>query len=325
MKDILIVTEDPIGIMEILKEGIKSFTDLSYDYIDHYAVRRGFRYRSFGHRATNFFLKTFRGRNLKHEYYHQSIADAISGCQPYYEKILVIRPDILDDTHMQMLRDRTSNLIAYYWDSVEFFPRKKQIIPFFDRILSFDPADCMEYKFEFLPNFYFYEGASNPYSYDVYNLSSYDKRRPLIEEVARQLDSMHLRYVFKGFSDKPFQNNLIRYTPKITYQQMISEIREGRVLLDVSKAGQKGLTMRPMEALGLGKKLITTNSDIRNYSFYDPQNIMIIDPAAIQLDPEFFNTPYKPVPETIKERFHVRTWLARIFDELPQPDYRKIQ
>jgi hypothetical protein len=84
------------------------------------------------------------------------------------------------------------------------------------------------------------------------------------------------------------------------------------VILDVAKQGQTGLTFRPFEALGLNKKLITTNASIKDYDFYDPENIMIVEPGRICLEKEFFETPAKEVPEAIKSKYHVKQWLTDV-------------
>ena len=47
----------------------------------------------------------------------------------------------------------------------------------------------------------------------------------------------------------------------------------------------------------MNKKLITTNPDIINYDFYNPNNIHVIDEENIRFDAEFFNVPYEPIPE----------------------------
>ena len=43
------------------------------------------------------------------------------------------------------------------------------------------------------------------------------------------------------------------------------------------KKGQRGLTLRSLEAMIMGKKLITNNKHIMTMPFYSSQNILIID------------------------------------------------
>lgn len=309
MKDVLLVSGgDPANIFHEIHKGITSF-DLSFDTIDHYAIRTSFKYKSFQQRAYNFFLKNLSGRNIKHDFYNNSVNRIMNDMESEYKRILIIRPDLLSDRHLQQLRERTRCFIAYYWDTVEYAPRKQNVMHFFDRIFSFDPGDCKKFGFDFQCNFYCYEKHALETKYRVYNLSSLDRRKGTTEEVAMALEHLGMSYLFKGFRRKPFTNAYIQHTPRITYQEMLDEASYCDVVLDVTKEGQTGLTFRPFEALGLNKKLITTNAAIRDYEFYDPENIMIVEPGSIHLEKRFFETPVKEVPASIKSKYHINQWL----------------
>ena len=47
------------------------------------------------------------------------------------------------------------------------------------------------------------------------------------------------------------------------------------IILDKVYPNQQGLTMRTLESIGAGKKLITTNKSIQHYDFYNTNNIAI--------------------------------------------------
>ena len=53
-------------------------------------------------------------------------------------------------------------------------------------------------------------------------------------------------------------------------KEMDDVYESSRCVLDSAQAGQLGLTIRVLEALGAKKKLITTNEDVVNYDFYRP-------------------------------------------------------
>lgn len=314
MKDVLLVSGgDPANIFNEICQGIASFSDLAFDTIDHYSIRTGFKYKSFGQRTYNFFLKNFSGRNIKHDFYDASVQTAMDGLDDEYKKILIVRPDLLSDYSLKQLRERTKCFIAYYWDSIAYVPRKQEIVHFFDKVLSFDPGDCKRFGFDFRCNFYSYEYQASETRYEVYNLSSLDdNRKDTTEEIAVALENLGMSYLFKGFTRKPFKSVYIQYTPRITYQEMLNEAKYCNVILDVTKPGQSGLTFRPFEALGLDKKLITTNAAIRDYDFYDPENIMIAEPGRVCLKKDFFESPVKEVPVSIKSKYHVKQWLSDV-------------
>ena len=58
--------------------------------------------------------------------------------------------------------------------------------------------------------------------------------------------------------------------------------------LDVTNPGQMGLALRPFEALGQNKKLITTNGNISDYEFYHLSNVMAVEAGKVLLKMEFF-------------------------------------
>lgn len=315
MKDLLIVSADPMNMTDVFREAITSHSNQTFDCLDHFAIRKSFRYKNFSQRAYNFFLKNLTGRNIKHEHYNSSVERAMENLEHAYKKILVICPDLISDHHLQMLRGRTGCLIAYYWDKVDLLPCKRNIVPYFDRILSFDPEDCKKYCFQFQPNFYYYENCTKETRYQVYNLSTVDHRQEIIEEIAAAMEKVGLSYLLKGFSEKPFTSEFIQPTDRISYSQMLNEARYCDVVLDVAKPGQKGLSFRPFEALGLNKKLITTNAAIKEYGFYDPQNVLIVEPGKVHLDTEFFEQPFKEIPVKVREKYHIRQWLNSVLNE----------
>jgi len=57
--------------------------------------------------------------------------------------------------------------------------------------------------------------------------------------------------------------------------------------LDLVQGNQTGLSFRVFEAMALQKKLITDNKAIRNYPFYNPNNILILDSKEIILNSDF--------------------------------------
>ena len=76
---------------------------------------------------------------------------------------------------------------------------------------------------------------------------------------------------------------------------------------------QKGLTLRVFEAIGAGKKLITTNQYIQNYSFYNPNNIYIINRENIKLEEAFFQNEYQDIPFDLYQKSSIEGWLNCLF------------
>jgi hypothetical protein len=65
--------------------------------------------------------------------------------------------------------------------------------------------------------------------------------------------------------------------------------------------------------MGLQKKLITTNSDIKNYDFYNPNNILIIDIKRPEIPKAFFENEYEKLPEDIYNKYTLSGWIKNVF------------
>jgi hypothetical protein len=315
MKDLLIVTADSMNIIDVFRDTMESCPGLTFDLLDNQSIKKSFQYKSFGERSYNFFLKSFTGHNIKLDFYNSEMEKAIEELDDFYEQILIIRPDLLSNQHLQLLRNHTQCFIAYYWDTIEIVPRKRDIVHYFDRVLSFDPADCDRYGFEFQPNFYYYEEDPRETRYQVYNLSTMDDRKPLIEEVAVALEKIGMSYLLKGFKERGFKSDYIQHTHRITYKEMVEEASYCNIVLDITKPGQTGLTFRPFEAMGLNKKLITTNGCITEYDFYKPENVLILEKGKMRLESEFFERPFSPIAEAVKYKYHIKQWLANVLEK----------
>ncbi len=99
----------------------------------------------------------------------------------------------------------------------------------------------------------------------------------------------------------------------LSKEELIQRIERSRVVLDIQHPSQKGLTMRTIEMIGAGKKIITTNKEIKEYDFYDPNNIYYLDRDTIELDKSFFETPYQMLDKEIYHKYSVDGWLQDVF------------
>ncbi len=90
-------------------------------------------------------------------------------------------------------------------------------------------------------------------------------------------------------------------------------MKEADILLDYYIYPAAGLSLRAMEALFFGKKLISNNLEILESDFYNPANIYVLDHDARSLR-EFVDCPLEPVDPAIRDRYLLSNWLKR-FDE----------
>jgi hypothetical protein len=71
--------------------------------------------------------------------------------------------------------------------------------------------------------------------------------------------------------------------------------------------------MRTLEALGAGKKLVTTNSAIVQYDFFCSDNILVVDRNSPRIPESFFQVPYKQLSSQLYKKYSVSGWLGELF------------
>ena len=122
-------------------------------------------------------------------------------------------------------------------------------------------------------------------------------------------------YLYKKYFDPSFKNFDFKKLSfrSLTIENIIEYYDKSNVVLDISHPGQSGLTLRTFETIGAGKKLITTNMNIKDYPFFNPHNIFLIDRDNIQLNQDFFNHEYQAISEDLYEKCSIDGWIYDLF------------
>jgi hypothetical protein len=86
-------------------------------------------------------------------------------------------------------------------------------------------------------------------------------------------------------------------------------------LLDLKVDEHEGLSFRVLESVGLGKKIITTNPRVRDYDFFNPDNILIWNGQSIEELKAFVDKPYMPVADHVKKKYSLKNWIQYVLGE----------
>ena len=277
----------------------------------------------------NFYQKTINS-------YYKSIL--IKTENHVYNYLFVNRGEIVPEVFLQNFKEMhpECKCIFYNWDSFTNHSHPTQIIKYFDRKFTFDPDDAVKFGLNFRPLFYLdsfnsiKEKTSKIKKFDLLFLGTAHSDRYIISNRVKEWCKINnlrsfcyyfihgrLVYYYKKIFDKSFQ--LFDYK-KLSFKSLTTiEILDlymvSNVILDINHPGQKGLTMRTFETIGGCKKMITTNKEIKKYSFYNQNNIYVIDRENINLSLDFFNNSYEPIPKDLRERLSIEGWLNCIFFE----------
>lgn len=243
-----------------------------------------------------------------------------------YDLVFVLKGENLTTDFIKALKlqQEKAIFIMYQWDSLNRVSNALDMIPYFDKVFSFDRLDCQKYeKLEFRPLFFRKSKEVeiiNP-KYDLVFIGwLHADRMDLIKNIEKNCKTKNIKtffYLYTGI--KTYINFLLKkqsqnlYIKPLNYSNVQDLHFNTKVILDLPHPFQNGLTMRTIEAIGANKKLITTNQDIKNYDFYDENNICIIYKENIEIKNSFFKKPYKKISDEIKDKYSLDKWINDIF------------
>lgn len=270
--------------------------------------------------------------NIKISNYYNSILKDIE--KEKYDYFFLIKGEVVPQYFIDKVKELNPNIILLYYtfDSFENNPNGINILKNFDRKYTFDSKDSKVYDLSFRPLFfsddYYMLGKDSNPKYDLLFIGTAHSDRYIISEKAskwceeNKLKNFAFYYspsrivflFFKLFdsSFKKFKYSKISFF-SLKHEQIIELYKQSRVILDINHPNQRGLTMRVFEALGSGKKLITTNVDIKKYPFYNENNIYIIDRNNINLNYNFFDLPFIDINEKLYHKMSISGWLEELF------------
>jgi hypothetical protein len=279
-----------------------------------------YKYPSVLHRVYNFILKAFLKKNLKTLHHGKEILKELEKNDQIQDVILTIKGDFIDPDSILKFKKFTKKSIGFFNDNIYRCPKIKRVIPSFDEAYSFEKEDCANFNMNFAPNWiYTKEADSNKEitaEYGVFNICTIDKRLSTLVRIANELKSKDINFKFIVYDKKnkpKIGSDGITYIDKHVPLTEVNEYADrSKVLLDIHRDGQIGLTFRILESLGLEKKIITTNYDIKNYDFYNPNNILIIDGNNPVIPASFFENEYEKIPESIYKKYTVNGWIENV-------------
>lgn len=243
-----------------------------------------------------------------------------------FDYALCIRPDLLPMEDLRRMRSQVRRFYGYTWDGVRRFGGLLERQHFFEKLHVFDPSDAAPGSGRPLLGNFFFDcyPESLPVLHlpaaDAYFLSTYDCRWPIVDRMCRELLARGLRLDVQQLvlNARLRRVSVPTYVKKIqvqkAYHVALAEALRCGILLDIHHEHvHGGFSFRIFEAIGYGRKLITTNRGVLTEDFYRPENIYCFGHEARSLD-EFLAQPMRPVPASVRSRYGFSNWLRRALD-----------
>lgn len=253
-----------------------------------------------------------------------------------FDYLFVISPETINKEIVDKIKITNPNMktIIYMWDSVGNKNNSDTLINSFDNCYSFDRNEVIAFpKMQFIPLFFskhfdikFIEKSVNKYSI-IFIGTVHSDRYKLINKIAKQFERADkptytffycpskLLFFMKKLFDKEFSSISLKdisfsSLDKTSIRKLICS---SDIVIDIEHPSQSGLTMRTIEALGLNKKLITTNADVKNYDFYSSNNICVVDRENPVVNEEFKNSAFIVPSEEIVNKYSLKQWVENVF------------
>jgi hypothetical protein len=254
--------------------------------------------------------------------------------QNKYDYVFFIHSETPFKSTLKKLRN--SNLkatyILYMWDSMLHRSNVLKIKESFDIVFTYDRLDAIKYGLYFRPLFFSKKILDNSYQTPIYDLAFIGTLHSDRYFIIKKIDEQCKKYGLKPYWYLYSHNNLTFYKTKfssikniklkrreITFKPLndinvVKILQSSKIIIDIQHPENNGLTMRTIEALGLQKKIMTTNQEIMNYDFYNVANCCVINRKNPLIDFSFFKIDYKTINEDIYKYYSIDNWVHDIFN-----------
>ena len=239
-----------------------------------------------------------------------------------YDRMIVIGGKTLKPDFWQSVRENHSfKMVLYQWDSIQVFDYSS-MIKSFDIVKTFDSVDAKNLNIPYLPLFYKNQNSKGEVlDIDLLFVGIWHSDRiDVLNQIIKFAKQYGLKYFIKVYYPKYLylylvyikkhfkKSDLFIFKP-ISSSEMKNLYQNAKCVIDINHPWQSGLTMRTIETIGSGKKLITTNDNIKNEVFFNSDMIEIINRNNVQINREFFSnlSQYQNI-----EKFEINNWVLEL-------------
>lgn len=231
------------------------------------------------------------------------------------EKILFWDSCSFEDYHvMHSLWGTTRKKAVFFWNPLTRWSKDSKSLARKIRSLekkgfdfcTFDMRDAEAYGIKLVRNVnrQLDDYAQNEQEQDFYFVGSPKERRDFLCALESRLKELNFSTKFLLIENK---------ADYISNYDNIVLSGKSACIVDVASGNQKGLTLRPFDALFLKKKLITNCKHVSQMDFYDSHNIYIIEDLELKGIAEFMNAPYREIDSAIVMQYEVNHWIQENF------------
>lgn len=199
-------------------------------------------------------------------------------------------------------------LIYWFWNHIYDPSIIEKLDPMIEK-WSYDIEDCKKYGLNYNTQFYFKDLINiEKHITPIYLFVGKEKgRMNLINKCRCLLEKNNIAAEFIIIKDGVRNRKHL-----LPYKVISKRIAKNKGIIDILPKLQTGLSLRPLEALFNQKKLITNFKDIKNFDFYCPENIYIIENDNNSYNiKEFDKLPYNKSVNRFINKYDFDNWIKR--------------
>lgn len=190
---------------------------------------------------------------------------------------------------------------VWLWNQISYYNFKEEEIQFLKKYVqfyTFDKNDSVNfgisYKNQVTYNISAYHYGKCEKNSDIYFIGNDKGRYKLVKEIFDYCNNNSLNPDFTVIKDNSSElEDSPLYGKTISFEDNISHIASTKCVLEIVMDKQTGSTLRALEALIAGKKLITNNAAIKDEDFYDKNRILVLNGTNLNKIKDFLNIPIK--------------------------------
>ena len=209
-------------------------------------------------------------------------------------------------------------VIMWYWNSVMDSVLPDGFKQIDAELWTFDPADAKKYGLGLNTQFYIednlkIDSMQTEASQDVFYVGADKGRAKYLAEMEPYFKKFGVTYNYNLVQYRGSTNEYnIEYKPQLTYKEVVECSATSKAIIDLVAEWQTGLTLRPLEALVLKKKLITNMKSIVNEPLYNKNNVFILGVDNLNCIGDFIDSDYDLLNHAeLIEYYSFNSWLNR--------------
>lgn len=239
-----------------------------------------------------------------------------------FDQILIINGKYIPEKFIDKLRDKNpkAQLILYIWDDFENANHSQSFLEKFDLLFTYSKGDSENFKYLKYQPFFYSDLERNDYGKDIalsFVGSLHSNRLKVYKQIAKEISGAKYLYLYSEWINffkssrnwKLFRDVKFRSLPYVEY---VNILKRSKISIEIPHVNQKNITTRAIEVLGTGTKLITTSKIIKQYDFYEPQNIFVLEGDNYKDIQAWSRLPYEKIDSEVLEKYSIESWCKAV-------------